>query len=261
MSQPFVNPLKQKLRQGKKTAGAWLQLGSPMTAEIMSRAGFDWLIVDMEHAPVDFMTLVSQMQAMASGGAVPLARAPWNDFVTIKRILDAGAYGVLVPYVNTRQEAEAAVKACKYPPQGIRGTAGSPRAAGYGQNAMNYLPHANEQILILTAVETAEAVNNLDDILAVPGLDGIFIGPMDLSTSMGHMGNPGHPDVQAAIETIERKTLAAGKILATIAGNWEQAAVRYAKGYQMIMLMADGVALGKMAGELAGKFREVFPGG
>lgn len=260
MTQVFENPVKQKLQAGQKTAGAWLQIGSSMTAEIISQAGFDWLMIDMEHAPVDFMTLVSQMPAM-TGGATPLVRAPWNDFVTIKRILDAGAYGLLVPYVNTRQEAEAAVKACKYPPEGIRGTAGSPRAAGYGQNVSNYLPYANEQILILTAVETAEAVENLDDILVVPGLDGIFIGPMDLSTSMGHMGNPGHPDVQAAIETIERKTLGAGKILSTIAGSWEQAQQRYEKGYQMIMLMADGVALGKTASGLVGQFKAAYPQG
>ena len=127
MTQPFQNPVKQALQAGQKTAGAWLQIGSPITAEIMSQAGFDWLMIDMEHAPVDFMTLVNQMQAMAGGGAVPLVRAPWNDFVTIKRILDAGAYGVLVPYVNTRQEAEAAVQACKYPPQGTRGV-GAARA-------------------------------------------------------------------------------------------------------------------------------------
>jgi 2-dehydro-3-deoxyglucarate aldolase/4-hydroxy-2-oxoheptanedioate aldolase len=227
----------------------------------MSQAGFDWLMIDMEHAPVDFMLLVSQMQAMAGGGATPIVRAPWNDFVTIKRILDAGAYGVLVPYVNTRQEAEAAVQACKYPPAGIRGTAGSPRAAGYGQNVSNYLPHASNQILILTAVETAEAVENLDEILAVPGLDGIFIGPMDLSASLGHMGNPGHPEVQVAIETIERKTLDAGKILSTIAGSWEQAQTRYEKGYQMIMLMADGVAVANMARGLVAQFRAAYPNG
>ncbi len=261
MTTIFENPVKQKLKAGQKTAGAWLQIASPITAEIMSQAGFDWLMIDMEHAPVDFMTLVSQMQAMAGGGAVPLVRAPWNDFVTIKRILDAGAYGLLVPYVNTRIEAEAAVKACKYPPEGVRGAAGSPRAAGYGQNVSNYLPYANDQILIVTAVETIEAVENLDDILAVPGLDGIFIGPMDLSTSMGHMGNPGHPEVQAAIKTIELKTLGAGKILSTIAGSWEQAQSRYEKGYQMIMLMADGVAVANTARNLVGQFREAYPEG
>jgi 2-keto-3-deoxy-L-rhamnonate aldolase RhmA len=258
MDQIFQNPLKQKLLAGQKTAGAWLQIGSPITAEIFSQAGFDWLVIDMEHAPVDFMILVNQMQAMGSGSAVPLVRAPWNDFVTIKRILDAGACGVLVPYVNTRAEAEAAVKACKYPPAGIRGTAGSPRAAGYGQNVNNYLPHANDEILILIATETAEAAENLDDILAVPGLDGIFIGPMDLSTSMGHMGDPSHPEVRAAIDTIEHKTLAAGKVLSTIASSWEQAQARYEKGYQMIMLTADGVALGKMARGLVGQFRAAY---
>jgi 2-keto-3-deoxy-L-rhamnonate aldolase RhmA len=258
MNRIFQNPIKQKLQAAQKTTGAWVQTGSPVTAEIMSQAGFDWLMIDMEHAPVDFMTLVNQMQAMATGNAIPLVRAPWNDFVTIKRILDAGAYGVLVPYVNNRAEAEAAVKACKYPPHGVRGTAGSPRAAGYGQNVGNYLPYANDEILILIAAETVEAVGNLDEILAVPGLDGIFIGPMDLSASMGHMGNPGHPDVQAVIETIEQKTLAAGKVLATIAGSWEQAQARYEKGYQMIMLMADGVAIGKMAGTLVGQFRAAY---
>jgi 2-dehydro-3-deoxyglucarate aldolase/4-hydroxy-2-oxoheptanedioate aldolase len=261
MTQVFKNRVKQTLKEGKKTAGAWLQIGSPITAEIMSQAGFDWLMIDMEHAPVDFMTLVSQMQAMTGGGAVPLVRAPWNDFVTIKRILDAGAYGLLVPYVNTREEAEAAVKACKYPPDGIRGVAGSPRAAGYGQNVSNYLPNANDQILVLTAVETAAAVENLDDILAVSGLDGIFIGPMDLSTSMGYMGNPGHPEVQAAIETIEHKTLGAGKILSTITGSWEQAQARYEKGYQMIMLMADGVAVGQLAAGTVANFRQAYPDG
>ena len=258
MTQPFQNPVKQKLQAGQKTAGAWLQIGSPITAEIMSQAGFDWLMIDMEHAPVDFMLLVNQMQAMAAGGAIPLVRAPWNDFVTIKRILDAGAYGLLVPYVNSREEAEAAVQACKYPPEGVRGAAGSPRAAGYAQNVSTYLPYANDQILILTAVETAEAVANLDDILATPGLDGVFIGPMDLSTSMGQMGNPGHPEVQAAIETIERKTFAAGKILSTIAGSWEQAQARYEKGYQMIMLMADGVTVANASRKLVAQFREAY---
>jgi 2-dehydro-3-deoxyglucarate aldolase/4-hydroxy-2-oxoheptanedioate aldolase len=258
MTPPFINPVKQMLRAGQKTAGAWLQIASPITAEIMSQAGFDWLMIDLEHGPGDILTLLSQMQAMAGGGAVPLVRAPWNDFVMVKRILDAGAYGILFPYINTAAEAEAAVKACKYPPEGIRGVAASPRAAGYGQNVNNYLPYANDQILILAAVETVEAVSNLDNILAVPGLDGIFIGPMDLSTSLGHLGNPGHPEVQAAIAAIECKTLGAGKILSTIAGSWQQAQTRYDQGYQMIMLMADGVALAKMASELVGQFKEAY---
>ena len=249
------------LKQGKKTVGAWLQIASPITAEIMSRAGFDWLMIDMEHGLGDTLTVVSQIQAMNGSETVPLVRAPWNDFVIIKRILDAGAYGLLVPYVNTKAEAEAAVRACKYPPEGIRGVAGSTRAAGYGQHPMNYLRRANEEILVITAVETTEAVSNLDRILEVQGLDGIFIGPMDLSTSMGHMGDPGHPDVQAAIATIESKTLASEKILATISGSWEQAKALYERGYQMLTVMGEGVALGSLAAEKAARFREEFPEG
>jgi len=223
MTPLFENPLKKSLRKGRKASGAWLQLASPLTAEILSQAGFDCLIIDMEHGPGDIMALVAQLQAMNGTGCVPLVRTPWNDFVVVKRILDAGAFGILFPFINTRAEAKAAVQSCKYPPEGIRGAARSPRAAGYGKNTGEYLSHANDQILILTAVETTEALANLDEILNVPGVDGVFLGPMDLSTSMGHMGNPSHPDVQEAIEAIERKTLGTGKILSTITESWEQA--------------------------------------
>jgi 2-dehydro-3-deoxyglucarate aldolase/4-hydroxy-2-oxoheptanedioate aldolase len=259
MGKEFENRVKRKLLAGKKTIGAWLQIASPYTAEIMSRAGFDWLIIDMEHGPGDIQALAAQIMAMKGSASVPLVRAPWNDFVTIKRILDAGAYGVLVPYVNTRAEAEAAVSACRYPPQGIRGVAGSPRAAGYGQNAMDYLKHANEEILIITAVETPEAVANLDAMLEVDGLDGIFIGPMDLATSMGHFGTPGHPDVQEAISHIEDKVLGEKKILGTIANTWEDAKRLYDRGYQLIMVMADGVSLAALAAEKVSLFRKDYP--
>ena len=127
----FENTLKTKLKAGKKTAGAWVQIASPFTAEILSSVGFDWLMLDMEHGPGDILTLVSQVHAMKGSESVPLVRTPWNDFVAIKRILDAGAQGVLIPYVNNKAEAEEAVKACKYPLEGIRGVAGSPRAPGW----------------------------------------------------------------------------------------------------------------------------------
>jgi 2-dehydro-3-deoxyglucarate aldolase/4-hydroxy-2-oxoheptanedioate aldolase len=198
---------------------------------------------------------------MNGTGSVPLVRAPWNDFVTVKRILDAGAYGVLFPYVNARADAEAAVRACRYPPQGIRGVAASPRAAGYGQNAHAYLTRADEGMLVMVAIETPEAAANLDDILSVPGVEAVFIGPMDLATSMGHPFDPAHPDVQAAIADIEARTLAAGRVLATIAASWPQAQALYERGYQMLMLMADGVALGKMAAEQVAHLRAAFPEG
>ena len=261
MKEPYENRVKQMLKEGKKTIGAWLQIASPFTAEIMSRAGFDWLIIDMEHGPGDILALTAQLQAMSGSGVVPFVRAPWNDFVMIKRILDAGVYGMLVPYVNSRAEAEAAVRACKYPPEGIRGTAGSPRAAGYGQNPKEYLGKANDLILVITAVETMEAVSNLDEILKVPHLDGIFIGPMDLATSMGYFADPSQPAVQTVIAEVEMKVLGAKKILGTIANDWEQAKKLYQRGYQLLMIMADGVALGKLATERVSLFRKEFPNG
>ena len=261
MKQIFENRVKRMLKEGKKPAGAWLQLCSPMSAEILSRAGFDWLMIDMEHGPGDVLTLISQLQGMNGSDAIPLVRAPWNDFVAIKRILDAGVYGVMIPYINNRADAESAVRACKYPPEGIRGIAGSPRAAGYGQSGKAYFSRANDEILIIAQIETATAVSNLDEILAVPGIDVIFIGPMDLATSMGHLGNPSNPDVQAMIAKAEAKVLKAKKVLGTISGSWEQAKELYQRGYQVIMLMSDSESLANMARDSVARFRETFPTG
>lgn len=199
------------------------------------------------------------MRALNGSDAVALVRAPWNDFVTIKRILDTGVHGLLIPQVNTAEEVAAAVKACRYPPAGIRGVAGSPRAQGYGQNVLDYLKRADDEILIIAAVETPIAVENLGEILAVNGLDGIFIGPMDLATNMGHLGNPQHPEVQKAIAVVEEKVLGAGKTLGTLAGTWGQAGKLYSRGYQLIMLMADGASLAKLARATVAQFRTEYP--
>jgi len=252
------NRVKKLLREGKNTAGAWSQLTSTFSAEIMARAGFDWLMIDLEHAPGDFMNLAAQLQAMSGTDCVPFVRAPWNDMVAIKRILDTGVMGVLIPYVNTAAEARDAVAACKYPPEGVRGVAASPRAAYFGQNSMEYLKNANNEIVVITAVETGEAVANLDEILAVEGLDGIFIGPMDLATSMGHFADASHPEVQEAIGIIEKKTLAVGKFLGTVAGSWEQAQQKYAKGYQLLMLMSDSVGLATLATRTMAEFKKIY---
>lgn len=237
------NIVKKKLKNGQTTVGAFLQTLSPVAAEILGQCGFDWLIVDLEHAPGDFANLQAQLQAMSGANVVPFARAPWNDEVAIKRILDTGVLGVLVPYVNSRAEAEAAVAACKYPPQGVRGVAGSPRAAGYTGNAVPYLTSANAETIVMIAVETTRAVENLDEILDVQDLDGIFIGPMDLASSMGHLGNPGHPDAQHQIAIIEKKVLASDKFLGTVATTREKASDCLGKGYQWLIVMQDGAAL------------------
>lgn len=256
------NKVKRALKDGKKTIGAWAQLANPFSTEVLARAGFDLLMIDLEHAPGDFSMLAQQCMAMGATDCVPLVRAPWNDMVAIKRILDAGAQGVLVPYVNTKDEAVAAVKAAKYPPDGVRGVAPSPRAQGYGLNSMdNYLKHANQEIFVMVAVETPEALANLDSMLEVDDLDAIFIGPMDLATSMGHFCNPGAAEVQEAIKEIEAKVFASGKALATVAGSNEDAQAKYERGYQMLMVMSDSVTLSSVAAGKVAAFREMYPEG
>ena len=179
----------------------------------------------------------------------------------IKRILDTGVMGVLVPYVNTREEAEAAVAACKYPPQGVRGVAGSPRAAGYTGNTMPYLSSANNETIVMIAVETLEAVENLDEILEVDGLDGIFIGPVDLASSMGYLGDPGQEEVQEAIRLIEDKVFASEKFLGTLAATWEKANACFERGYQWMVVMQDGATLVRASRQAVSQFRDRYGDG
>lgn len=175
------NRLKERLRRGEAVIGTFVGLGHPDVAEWLSRLGFDWLLLDAEHGPLGFETLQRMMQAMNGSGCVPIVRPQWNDPVVIKRILDIGAYGVLIPWVNTREEAELAVKACRYPPEGIRGY-GPRRAAMFDPD---YYKTANEEILVAVQIETEKALRNLDEILSVEGVDACYIGPWDLSCSLG----------------------------------------------------------------------------
>jgi len=252
--QQYTNAVKQTLKSGGTTCGAFLQLASHLSAEILSQAGFDWLIVDMEHAPVDIDSLIRQLQAI-DGNCVPFVRAPWNDPVAIKRILDAGAQGIVVPYVNSRAEAEAAVSACKFPPEGTRGAAMSPRAARFGAASPEYFANANLNTVVIASVETAEAMHNLDEILEVKGLDGIFIGPMDLAVSLGHT-DVRCDAVRGAIAEIENKVLASDKFLGTVATDWAKASACYERGYQWLILMQDGLSLASQADSIVRKFRQ-----
>ena len=259
LEEVFHNPVRDLLKEGKPVCAGWLQMCSVVSAEIMAKAGFDVLMVDMEHAPGDFFLLLQQLQALKGYGAVPFVRAPWNDMVSIKRILDTGVYGVLVPYVNTKEEAENAVSYTKYPPRGVRGVAPSPRAPGFGQNSANYLDHANREIVVMTAVETLEAVENLDEILQIPDLDGIFSGPMDLATSMGHFCDPSAPDVQEAIQRVEQKVIGSGKFLGTVAKNVAAAQPLYDRGYQLVVTLSDSGGLAALARQTVTDFHKLYP--
>lgn len=243
----FHNEAKHRLRKGEKLLGAWLQLCNPMSAEIFAHAGFDFLVVDMEHSPADFMTLLSQVQAVGRYCTPIVVRTPWNDFVTFKRILDTGVHGLHVPYVNTVEEVRGVVRGMRYAPEGIRGIAGSPRALGYGIGAKDYFSTANAELLNIIALETPQAVANLDDMLTVKEVDGIFIGPMDLATSLGHIGNPDHPEVREVIGVIEKKVLGSGKFLGTVAGGLDAARALFDRGYQWVVAMSDSVELSRQS--------------
>ena len=181
---------------GRSASGAaW---PAPLSAEILAGAGFDWIVIDGEHAPNDITTLLPQLQAMRGGTAEPVFRVPWNEPVIIKRALDVGARSLLIPFVQNADEARKAVAATRYPPLGIRGVAVAPRANDYGR-IQDYHRNAHLDTCVLVQLETKAALKEIEAIAAVEGVDGIFIGPSDLAADFGHLGNPKHPDVQAAI--------------------------------------------------------------
>lgn len=179
-----ANTVKAALREGKPQVGTWLSLGSPIAARFMARAGFHWLTVDIEHSPVNWETAALMFGSIADAGGIPLARVPFNSLENVKRALDAGAYGIVFPMCCCRQEAEDAVAACKYPPAGRRSVGGGLHAVNFGASPAEYYRRANEEVLVIVQAEHVDAVECADDIFSVPGLDGVFVGPNDLLSSM-----------------------------------------------------------------------------
>lgn len=244
----LTNTVKRKLQNGQTSIGTWITIPSPAVAEILASAGFDWLIVDAEHGPHGLETASMLFQAMKGTPATPLIRVPWNDQVMVKRVLDAGAMGVMFPMIRSRTEAEAAVRACKYPPEGIRGL-GAGRALGYGLRMEEYLSVANDEIMVIVQVEHYETVERIDEILSVPGVDLAFVGPYDLSASMGIVGEVGHPKVTEAIQTVIDACRRHGMPAGILAGTPAAAKQRIAQGFQFIALGFDSVFLGAAAAE------------
>lgn len=235
----YCNETKHRLLKGEKLSGCWIQLASTIASEIIADSGYDIALIDCEHAPIEIASLVGFFQAMKGSGIMPMVRAPWNDMVAIKRILDCGAPAIHIPYITGYEEAVKAVKYCKYPLEGVRGIAGAQRANFYGDASHHYRERANEEILVMLAIETPGAIEELDKIVTIPGLDGIFIGPVDLSTSMGHFCDPSHPEVQEAIRRIESIVLKSGKLLATVAPTPEKAIELYGRGYSYLIVGSD----------------------
>ncbi len=213
---PLPNAFRRDLRAGKRLIGCWVSLASPITAEIVGLAGFDWLLIDGEHAPNELGTFVQQLMALKDSPSAPVVRPQWNDPVLIKRLLDAGFANFLIPMVESAEEARRAVAATRYPPAGIRGVSVSMRGNRYG-TVSDYHRLANEHIAVVVQIESPRAVDRIDEICAVEGVDGVFIGPSDLAASYGRLGDAAHPDVQGAMRTVVDRARAAGVAVGILA--------------------------------------------
>ena len=217
---------------------------SPIVAEVVAQAGYDFVLIDLEHGPGSYLDAIALMQAIQGRDCAPLMRVPSNDEVALKRALDTGVVGVMVPAVNTAAEAEAAVAACHYPPRGRRGMAAAiVRGADYGLRAAEYIESAGEELLVMCQIESAEAVENVVAIAGTEGVDMLFVGPFDLSANVGHLGEPDHPEVRAMIARVEAAAKAAGKLLGAIPTPERSAAELVAAGYELIIADADVVLL------------------
>ncbi len=235
-----MNAFRQLLKAAGShpPVGTWIMSASPIVAEAVGHAGFDWGVVDMEHAPLDIMGLVHMLQALSATKMVPVVRVPGNDAVTVKRVLDAGAATLLFPFVESVNEARAAVAATRYPPQGIRGTAGMSRASRFG-TVPNYLKTANSTVGVIVQLETPQAIGRLEEIAGVDGVDAVFIGPSDLSANMGHLGQPMHPAVLDLMAQAARRCKALGKPVGTLGFAPEAVAQYRAAGFDYLAVASD----------------------
>ncbi len=237
------NPLKARLAAGKKSFGVWLSITHPVVAEILALAGYDFLLIDQEHGPGGPDDLIATLQAMSATNVASVVRVPWNDPVYLKRVLDVGVEGVMVPAVETAEQAEQVVRACRYPPRGFRGSAyQGVRASNYGM-AADYRETAHDNLVIICQIETRKAVDNLPEICKVDGIDVLFIGPNDLGGSIGRLGDLDHPEAAALQRRAEEGIRAGGRKIGCIPAlgrDWQQ---MLDAGFDMILNASDATLL------------------
>jgi len=248
------NPFKRALKAGKAQIGLWSSLSSNYSVEVIAGAGYDWILLDCEHSPNDLESLLTQLQAAAPYPSHPVVRVPWNDMVTIKRVLDIGAQSLLIPYVSTAEEARAAVSHTRYPPSGVRGVAGTTRATRFGR-VKDYAKRAHEEICVLVQVETQGALDNIEAICAVDGVDGVFIGPADLHASLGHTGEIANPAVKPLIDEAIRRIRKQGKAPGILTPNEADAKHWLGCGALFVAVGADVGILARGAEALAARFK------
>lgn len=254
------NRVKRTLQEGGAVVGSWLGIASTMSARFMAQLGFDYLTVDMEHQPIDLESASRMFGSIALSGGIPLARVPWNTAENIKRVLDCGAYGIVVPMVNTPEEAEAAVRAAKYPPAGIRSVGGALHAANFQTDPATYYARANDEILVVLQAESPQGIANADAIMAIPGVDAIFVGPNDLLAQMGETPRM-ESNSRQFVEAMDH-LLAMGRKHGVAVGihtaNHEQCNRRLVQGFRFMALASDLRFL--VAGAQAEKKAVTVPG-
>lgn len=248
------NVFKHNLNKTKQI-GLWTGLRSTLVAEMLTHSGYDWTVIDMEHSPNELNDVLLQLQAAQPGKAEPVVRVPWNEPVIVKRVLDIGAQSILFPLVNTKEEAQQAVSATRYPPNGIRGVMSLARMNNYGKTP-DYYKTAHEEICVIVQCETLEAVNNIPEIASVEGIDAVFIGPSDLSASMGHIGNFQHPDVQAAIKRAIETSVDHNIPCGFLSGNEDDVKKALDWGCSFAAVGSDMSVLTKNAAALCQRFKD-----
>jgi 2-keto-3-deoxy-L-rhamnonate aldolase RhmA len=248
-----MNAFTQLLRAsgGHPPIGTWILSASPIVAEALGCAGFDWGVIDMEQAPSDMMDALHMLQAVAGTKMVPIVRLPWNDTGIVKRVLDAGGSTLLFPFVQNADEARRAVAATRYPPEGLRAIAGMSRASRYG-TLPNYFRSANRQVGVIVQIETARAIEQLEAIAAVEGVDAFFLSPADLAAWMGHAGNLTHPSVMALLSRAAQRCKALGKPVGTLGQSPEVVAQYRAAGFDFVGVSSDlGLMMSSAQGAIA----------
>jgi 4-hydroxy-2-oxoheptanedioate aldolase len=252
-----VNTFKRRLLVGERQVGLWLSLSDPVSTELAAGAGFDWLCIDAEHSPTDLRTLLVQLQAASAYPCAMLVRMPWGDRVMIKQYLDLGFQTLVVPMVESAEQAAHIVESMRYPGTGLeggaRGVVNVTRAGRWGR-VPDYLKRAHEELCLIVQIETAKGVDNIEAIAAVPGVDSLFIGPGDLAASLGHIGEPAHPKVQAAIEDAVARIIAAGKPAGVFAIDEAMADRFFARGCTYASVGADTRVLAKGLDALRRRF-------
>ncbi len=258
MSTPYVampNAFRRDLRANKPLIGCWCSLASNITTEILGYAGFDWLLIDGEHAPNDLSSFITQLQALKDSPSAPVVRPPWAEPVIIKRLLDIGFYNFLMPWIENAEQARAAVAATRYPPEGMRGMGTGHRSNRYGYVA-DYFTTINDNISVMVQIESADGVKNAAEIAAVEGIDGLFIGPSDLSAALGYLGQPNHPEVQGAMSRVLAAARTHGKPVGILAPVEADARRYLEQGMTFVAVGGDVGLLRASSKALCDKFKK-----